>query len=516
MEAARNQVVHHQTSAATAAAERLSAFFSPAARAPPRDRCDDLALYITGLTRVVPTPSQGCHSYTVVCYNDDDDDEHSNTNHTTTSSSASSSSSSYLYADDKPPSTLPSTTTTPCDGHPHPRIVQFRVAGSKLSLRMLRAARIVHGFKVPYTTFEGELGRVPTELPLLVYAMDWIGGATPLQRFSQQRRLSETEAGRLETFAQELGAYFARAWLQPAETLGIKEADEEALAHRRDAVARVLRVGMEAGSPLPARVKALIPGLLAALGTLFSRNGPLRQVLTHGDLNASNLIIDPESFHVNGVVDWASAGVWPFGCELYVLQLLTGFWDDDHGNASTSAPIGITEENPNEAPSNAVASSSATSNTPTTGTASSTSTTTSASTSTSTPLPPHPHPPSSTPTSSPQQPRWRTYATAPRLYALFWHRFFALTHPLAPTPEARHAFLETVRPAWRLGLLLREGFVHAADGGVRGKVVGGGSTEGGAAKAGAGGGNVQLGLLERFLCDDAGIVDAGFDAVGGV
>jgi Ser/Thr protein kinase RdoA (MazF antagonist) len=58
------------------------------------------------------------------------------------------------------------------------------------------------------------------------------------------------------------------------------------------------------------------------LPTLLSGNYPL--VLTHSDLNDVNIVVDKESGHVTGVVDWANATIQPFGFTLYALDNALG------------------------------------------------------------------------------------------------------------------------------------------------------------------------------------------------
>ena len=48
------------------------------------------------------------------------------------------------------------------------------------------------------------------------------------------------------------------------------------------------------------------------------------QVLTHGDLNEMNILISPTSGRITGIIDWAEAGILPFGLALYGLENLLG------------------------------------------------------------------------------------------------------------------------------------------------------------------------------------------------
>jgi hypothetical protein len=59
-------------------------------------------------------------------------------------------------------------------------------------------------------------------------------------------------------------------------------------------------------------------------------------VLTHEDLSSMNLLLDPDTGNLRGVVDWADAAIWPFGIALWGLESILGYdsldgwtWLDD-------------------------------------------------------------------------------------------------------------------------------------------------------------------------------------------
>lgn len=70
----------------------------------------------------------------------------------------------------------------------------------------------------------------------------------------------------------------------------------------------------------------------AALDEIFE----LPWVLTHDDLSSMNLILDASTGHLQGVVDWADAEIWPFGIALWGVESILGYdgpngwtWLDD-------------------------------------------------------------------------------------------------------------------------------------------------------------------------------------------
>lgn len=58
---------------------------------------------------------------------------------------------------------------------------------------------------------------------------------------------------------------------------------------------------------------------------LFSLEYP--QVLTHGDLSRTNILVDKDTYEITGIVDWSLVTVLPFGMELDCLLLTTGYMD---------------------------------------------------------------------------------------------------------------------------------------------------------------------------------------------
>lgn len=69
---------------------------------------------------------------------------------------------------------------------------------------------------------------------------------------------------------------------------------------------------------LPSRFKLFVAQIQDILPILRSGEHPV--VLTHGDLNEMNILVDPASGKITGVVDWAEANFHPFGFALYALN----------------------------------------------------------------------------------------------------------------------------------------------------------------------------------------------------
>ena len=50
-------------------------------------------------------------------------------------------------------------------------------------------------------------------------------------------------------------------------------------------------------------------------------------MLSHGDLSELNILINPDTGSLTGIVDWAEAEVLPFGLSLWGLENCLGFMD---------------------------------------------------------------------------------------------------------------------------------------------------------------------------------------------
>lgn len=63
------------------------------------------------------------------------------------------------------------------------------------------------------------------------------------------------------------------------------------------------------------------------LPSIFSKALPF--VLSHGDLNMMNLLVNPETGNITGIVDWAESRILPFGFALYGLEHFLGRMDSE-------------------------------------------------------------------------------------------------------------------------------------------------------------------------------------------
>lgn len=108
-------------------------------------------------------------------------------------------------------------------------------------------------------------------------------------------------------------SFFALSWKMP-QTLERAQLDKLQQEYEGD-----LRLLLHA---LPTRFQGVIRHCLQALPSIMS----LPLVLTHRDFGDTNILVDPETCHLLGVIDWAEARLEPFGVNLHAVEkLMTKF-----------------------------------------------------------------------------------------------------------------------------------------------------------------------------------------------
>lgn len=106
-------------------------------------------------------------------------------------------------------------------------------------------------------------------------------------------------------------SFFAQSWLAP------KEVDTE----YRDGLEKSYRKDLQLLlDGLPERFQPFVKVCQSSLNDIMA----LPMVLIHKDFGACNLLVDPQTCRLTGIVDWAEATICPFGMNLYSLQAFTG------------------------------------------------------------------------------------------------------------------------------------------------------------------------------------------------
>ncbi|KAI3332892.1 hypothetical protein F4824DRAFT_514020 [Ustulina deusta] len=244
-------------------------------KSPSQMQCDKIAQSISGASKVSPVDSPGSMSYTVVCNG--------------------------------------------CPGPQQDLIVSFREPGAMIDEGMVRLAKETHGDLVPQSTCHGYVNGADPSLS--IYSMPYLRGSSCIEVLAFQVEMDHDEEAKHEVFVKHLARYFARCWANPQPVDGQTQSrQQEGIRTRLARLAEKLP-----SSILPNSV--LLSKLIENIPLLFDQNYP--QVLTHGDFSVTNILVDKNEFEITGIVDWSLATVMPFGMDLDILFLTTGFMTRD-------------------------------------------------------------------------------------------------------------------------------------------------------------------------------------------
>ncbi|KAJ5740510.1 Mus38-like protein [Penicillium malachiteum] len=152
--------------------------------------------------------------------------------------------------------------------------------------------------------------------PLSIYTTPCRPGISLLSTLRCQVYLRREQKEEHIYFIQDLARYFALSWENP-QPMNPKE-----LLYLRQAGIRYQLRQFKEVTPsiLPSE---MIDELIELLPQLFSTEYP--SVLTNGNLSLTNIRIDEETRQITSIVDWSLAKILPFGMDLDVLFLVTGY-----------------------------------------------------------------------------------------------------------------------------------------------------------------------------------------------
>ncbi|KAG5657045.1 hypothetical protein KAF25_011214 [Fusarium avenaceum] len=114
--------------------------------------------------------------------------------------------------------------------------------------------------------------------------------------------------------------YFARCWSRSLPF------DHKIQAEKQEGIRKRFARLVDA-SPSSSLSTSMLSKLVENLPLFFSQNYP--QVPTHNDFSVTNILLDENEFDITGIVDWSLATVMPFGMDLDILFLTTGFMTRD-------------------------------------------------------------------------------------------------------------------------------------------------------------------------------------------
>lgn len=232
-------------------------------------------------------------------------------------------------------------------------IVQFRPPVHKLDVRLTDAARGIYGHVAPRAQSLGVLKGLGPPLDSGHYNQQMLDEAVAIDDEDEHDSLHVYSMTRVPGISlAELRSSNAVSCLTTAQLQGQRESMVEQFASfiaagwkagrpASDAVVSSLR-GRVGGSmewrlrmmlrDIPVRFRAIVQTTLNSLDRIES----LPWVLTHGDVNAANVMVHgPQAsgdVALSGFLDWAEAEYLPFGVGLYGLEELLGERDGGEGS----------------------------------------------------------------------------------------------------------------------------------------------------------------------------------------
>lgn len=201
-----------------------------------------------------------------------------------------------------------STSYTVIAGSSGNKIVQFREQSALVDTNMLALVKDIHGDVVPSCSELGTIGD-PKRSQLVIYDMDRLPG----ENFIIAR--PSLTCGQNMTTVHSLAKFFAQSWQ-------IGTPDDSSLVDKSAIEAECYSRFKYLADTIPERFQQAITEAQAALPLLLDGHYPL--VPTHGDLNEMNILVNPDSGEITGVVDWSDASIQPFGFTLYALENVLG------------------------------------------------------------------------------------------------------------------------------------------------------------------------------------------------
>ncbi|KAJ5091946.1 hypothetical protein NUU61_006816 [Penicillium alfredii] len=190
------------------------------------------------------------------------------------------------------------------------KLFQFRDENSTIDMGNISLAKAIHPEFVASCKYLGTIG---DSRPLYIYEMENLPGTAHIMA-----RIPPDDMSRQCNTIKDFARFFAQSWNNDQRPCSDKTAILLAEFQANfDLLAR----------DLPSRFAPNLERVRKELPSLFSKALPF--VLSHGDLNMMNLLTNPETGNITGIVDWAESRILPFGFALYGLENVLGRMDSE-------------------------------------------------------------------------------------------------------------------------------------------------------------------------------------------
>ncbi|KAJ8119814.1 hypothetical protein ONZ43_g3318 [Nemania bipapillata] len=182
--------------------------------------------------------------------------------------------------------------------------VQFRPSAYKLDISMTGTACHIFKHLAPETEYLGQLEGTD----LHAFAMRKLSGVS----LADYRTVSSKRSTR-EQIIRDFASIQALSWRnarRPEELIDEKRTVGSSLTSRLELMS----------ASLPPSFRRIASSILGDISEIEA----LPWVFTHGDFLAANVMVDPQTGELSGLLDWAEAEWLPFGIGMYGLEELLG------------------------------------------------------------------------------------------------------------------------------------------------------------------------------------------------
>ncbi|OOQ84384.1 hypothetical protein PEBR_30716 [Penicillium brasilianum] len=190
------------------------------------------------------------------------------------------------------------------------KVFQFRDENSTIDMGKISLAKAIHPEFVASCKYLGTMGN---SRPIYIYEMEHLPGTAHIMA-----RIPPDDMSRQHNTIKDFARFFAQSWnndLRPGS-----DATTTLLIEFQSSFDLLAR-------NLPSRFAPNLERVHKELPSIFLKALPF--VLSHGDLNEMNILVDPNSGNITGIVDWAESRILPFGFALHGLENFLGRMDSE-------------------------------------------------------------------------------------------------------------------------------------------------------------------------------------------
>ncbi|KAE8378127.1 hypothetical protein BDV26DRAFT_292480 [Aspergillus bertholletiae] len=190
------------------------------------------------------------------------------------------------------------------------KLFQFRDENSTIDMGIITLAKAIRPELVASCKYLGTMG---DSRPVYIYEMEHLPGTAHIMA-----RIPLDDIFRQCNTIKDFARFFAQSWNNAQQLCS--DTTTTLLMEFQSSFDLLAR-------NLPSRFTPSLERVRKEFPSLFSKALPF--VLSHGDLNMMNVLVNPKIGNITGIVDWAESRNLPFGFALYGRENLLGRIDSE-------------------------------------------------------------------------------------------------------------------------------------------------------------------------------------------